>query len=155
MASLFRRAAKAFAAPKYVITDLGGEFTGKLFAKAVARRGATQRFASADNLYATARLERFWRTLKQCAGLRLLALPLTREDLEHRLELAFAYYVLCRPHEGLSGAVPAEALLGREGAPTASVEPPRGRPGERGAVVSFSVAHLDDARRFPILKAAA
>ncbi len=121
----------------------------------MARLGSLQRFASADNLYATARLERFWRSLKQCAGLRLLALPLTREDLERRLETALAYYILCRPHEGLGGAVPAEAFLGLEGTHKAAVEPPRGNPGEQGAVVPFTIDHLDDSRRFPILKAAA
>jgi len=144
------------ASPRYVITDLGGEFTGKGFARAVKRLGAVQRFASADTLYATARLERFWRTLKQAARLRLLGLPLTVEDLERRLERALAYYLVFRPHEGLGGAVPAEAFLGLEGSHDAAVEPPRGRSGERGAVVPpFTVAHLDDARLFPILTAAA
>ncbi len=155
MARLLQRTAKAFAAPRYVITDLGGEFTGMQFADAVARVRARQRFASADNLYATARLERFWRTLKQCAGLRLLGLPLTAEDLERRLELALAHYVLCRPHEGLEGAVPAEAFLGLEGSHKAAIEPPRGNPGEKGALVPFAITHLDEAGRFPILKLAA
>jgi len=155
MARLLKLAAKAFAVPKYVITDRGGEFTGKRFARAVARLGALQRFASADNLYATARLERFWRSLKQSAGLRLLGLPLTRADLEQRLELALSHYVLYRPHEGLLGAVPAEAFLGLEGPHRAATDPPRGGPGERGAVMPFSIVHLDDDRRFPILKAAA
>ena len=71
MARLLRRAAAAFGRPRYVITDLGGEFVGKAFRRAVARLAAVQRFASRENLYATARLERFWRTLKDAASLRL------------------------------------------------------------------------------------
>jgi transposase InsO family protein len=156
MARLLMLARRAFTIPKYVITVLGGEFTGKRFARAVARLGAVQRFASADTLYATARLERFWRTLKQSARLRFLGLPLTVEDLERRLEEALAYYIVFRPHEGLGGAVPAEALLGLERSPDAAVEPPRGRPGERSAVVPpFTIAHFGDSRVFPILTVAA
>jgi len=72
MARLLRRAAAAFGTPKYVITDLGGEFTGRVFQRAVSRLGAAQRFASKENIRATARLEHFWRTLKdtRCSFLR-------------------------------------------------------------------------------------
>jgi hypothetical protein len=54
-----------------MITDRGGEFTGQFFSKAVGRLGIVQRFASTENVFATARLERFWRTLKDAARLRL------------------------------------------------------------------------------------
>jgi len=156
MARLLSLAAKAFAAPRYVITDPGGEFTGNRFAGAVKRLGAVQRFASAGTLHATARLERFWRTLKQSARLRFLGVPLTVEDLERRLEEALAYYIVFRPHEGLGGAVPAEVFLGLELLRGAAVEPPRARRGERGVVVPpFTIAHLDDSGAFPILTAAA
>jgi len=75
MARLLRRAASAFLHPKYVITDLGGEFTGKAFRNAVSRIGARLRFASADSIRATARLERFWRTLKETGRLSRGARP--------------------------------------------------------------------------------
>jgi transposase InsO family protein len=154
MARLFRSCARAFAPPKYLITDRGGEFTGKVFLRAVARRGTCQRFASQDNLFATARLERFWRTLKQSLSLRLAA-PLTREDLEQRIELALLHYLLFRPHQGLGGATPAEAFLEREPACTRAVSPPRGRPGEKTAAAAFAVAYLDPVgERFPVLAAA-
>lgn len=149
MARLLRRAARAFAKPKYVITDLGGEFTGGAFRNAVKRLGAVQRFASADSLYATARLERFWLTLKQDASLYRLQLPLTAQDLERRLELTLFHYVVFRPHEGLQGATPAEALLSLEPACEKTVEAPRGRPGEGIAEPPFQVEHFGD--RFPLL----
>ncbi len=129
MARLLKAAARAFGAPKYLITDLGGEFRGRAFTKAVARHGIKQRFASALNIHATARLERFWRTLKDTASLRL-QLSLTIEDLERRLETPLAYYLFHRPHQGLHGATPAEAFLGVEPACASAVSPPRGRPGE-------------------------
>jgi transposase InsO family protein len=62
MARLLRMAARTFGSPKYLITDQGREFTGKVFAKAVARLGIVQRFGSTQNIFATARIERFWRT---------------------------------------------------------------------------------------------
>jgi hypothetical protein len=57
MAALFRRAARTFARPKYLITDLRGEFTGGAFMKTVKRLGTAQRFASAESIKGTARLE--------------------------------------------------------------------------------------------------
>jgi transposase InsO family protein len=156
MARLLMCAARAFAQPRYVITDLGGEFTGRAFARAIAQVSAVQRFASSDSILATARLERFWRTLKEAAHLYRLQLPLTAHDLEHRLELALLYYVAFRPHEGLDGATPLETFLGLEPAHLAAVEPPRGRPGESSADPPFQIAYLDPGNRgFPVLKPAA
>jgi transposase InsO family protein len=156
MGRLLRRAAKTFARPRYVVTDQGTEFTGGAFRKAMARLGAFQRFCSKDSLLATARLERWWRTLKESAGLYSLHLPLTAQDLEQRLELALLHYVCFRPHEGLKGAVPAEAFLGVEPAHSTAIDPPRARLGEGPTEAPFRIEHLDSVNaRFPILKHAA
>jgi transposase InsO family protein len=155
-ARLLALTARRFASPRYVITDRGGEFFHGAFARTVRRLGAIQRFASTESLFATARLERFWRNLKETAGLYRLHLPLTREDLEHRLELALLHYLCFRPHEGLEGATAAEAFLGTEPAHRSAREPPRGRPGEGPREAPFRVGHLDpDHRRLPILTPAA
>jgi transposase InsO family protein len=103
MARLLRSTARVFAAPKYLITDRGGEFTGDAFQCMVKRFLIVQRFAAAENLYATSRLERFWLTLKDSARLRWLCLPLTRHDLERRLEFVLHHYVVFRPHEASVG----------------------------------------------------
>jgi transposase InsO family protein len=154
MARLLKAAAKILPPPKYVLTDRGGEFAGKIFAKTVARLGAIHRLGSVDNLFATARLERFWRTLKDIAALRFHP-PLTLEDLDRRLETALTYYMAFRPHQGLDGATPAEALLGLEPAFATAVKPPRGRPGEGPLEPPFVIDFLDrDSRSFPFLKAA-
>jgi transposase InsO family protein len=153
MARLLRTAARALGKPKYLITDRGGEFTAGAFVKAARRLGALHRFAATDSILATARLERFWRTLKETAGLYGFHLPLTREDLERRLELALLYYLCFRPHEGLGGATPTEAFLGTPPAHHAAVEPPRGRPGEGPAHAPFRIDYLDPHnQRLPVLK---
>jgi len=155
MARLLAATAKAFGAPKYLITDLGGEFRGRVFTKAVRRLAIRQRFASASNICATARLERFWRTLKESSRLRIHR-PLTIQDLERRLEIALAHYLLFRPHRALDGATPAEALLGAHPACARASSPPRGRPGEGSGDSPFAVEYLDpERRRFPVLKNAA
>ena len=78
MARLLKTAARSFGAARYLITDQGGEFTGRLFRKTATRLGIRQRFGTVGNLFATARLERFWRTLKDTASLRLSHLSHSR-----------------------------------------------------------------------------
>jgi transposase InsO family protein len=154
MARLLKTAARTFGWPKYLITDQGGEFTGSVFAKTVARLGVVQRFGSTQNIFATARIERFWRTLKQASSLRLHP-PLTIGDLERRLELALTHYLCFRPHQGLLGATPGDAFLGLAPASPNAVSPPRGRPGEGPSRAPFVIEFLDPEQRdFPFLKAA-
>jgi len=154
MARLLKTAARSFGAARYLITDQGGEFTGRLFRKTATRLGIRQRFGTVGNLFATARLERFWRTLKDTASLRLQP-PLTLEDLERRLQTTLAHYLLHRPHQGLRGATPAEAFLGIEPTCRGAQSPPRGRPSESAAELPFTVTFLDPERRaLPVLLAA-
>lgn len=127
MARLFKIAVAAFGWPKYVITDLGGEFIAGVFQKTVARLGVNPRFASADNIHATARLERFWKTLKQITGVRLVP-PLNLADLEVRLSRALAYYALHRPHTSLGNRTPMQTFLGTSAQALRRL--PRGKRGE-------------------------
>jgi transposase InsO family protein len=149
MARLFRGCARVFAPPRYLITDRGGEFVAKFFRRAVGRLGSRQRLAAADSIYATARLERFWRTLKDSLALPFFA-PLTQEELERTIELALDHYLLFRPHQGLEGATPVEAFLGSEPACTRAVSPPRARSEQKAPAAPFAIDHLDPAdQRFP------
>jgi len=154
MARLLRTAVKVFGKAKYLITDQGGEFKGKVFRKTAARLGIIQRFGTKDRIFATARLERFWRTLKETARLRLQP-PLTADDLERRLETTLTHYLCLRPHQALHGATPAEVFFGKEPACRMAGSPPRGRPGEGTAEPPFMIDFLDpDKRAFPLLKTA-
>jgi transposase InsO family protein len=155
MARLLKSAARSFGRAKYVITDQGGEFKGSVFRKAAARLGIQHRFGTRDRLFATARLERFWRTLKEAARLRTLQ-PLTLGDLEQRLETTLTHYLCFRPHQALDGATPAEVFLGTEPLCRAASSPPRGRRGEGPRRTPFTVGFLDpDRRMFPMLRKAA
>jgi transposase InsO family protein len=155
MARLLKSAAQTFGAARYVITDQGGEFKNRVFRKAAARLSIKHRLGTIDRTFATARLERIWRTLKDSARLKLAA-PLTVEDLERRLETALSHYLCFRPHQGLHGATPAEAFLGLEPAAKAAGSPPRAPLGEGPQQPPFAVEFLDlDSRSLPILKPAA
>lgn len=129
MARLFHAAVARFGRPKYLITDLGGEFVAGVFKRAVKNLGTRQRFASADNIRATARLERFWKTLKEIARVRLVP-PLNLGDLEGRLGRALAYYAVHRPHTSLGNRTPLQAFLAAAPATLSGVCPAdaRGRP---------------------------
>jgi transposase InsO family protein len=153
MARLLKTATKTLSPPKYLITDRGGEFTGNVFAKVVDRLGIVHRLGSTENIFATARLERFWRTLKDTASLRFQQ-PLTIEDLERRLEVTLTHYLVFRPHQGLQGTTPAEALLGLEPAYLRGVPPPRGQLGEGPRDSPFVIDFLDSEKQaFPFLRA--
>ena len=154
MARLLKLAVKAFGKGKYVITDQGKEFTGKVFRKTASRVGIHPRFGTKDRIFATARLERFWRTLKELGHLKLDQ-PLAVQDLERRVERALSYYLCFRPHRGLQGATPAEVFCAAEPRKTTAVMPPRGKPGDAPVEAPFTVAFLDrDRRAFPILLSA-
>jgi transposase InsO family protein len=152
MAKLLKAAVRTFGKARYVITDQGGEFKGKVFRKTAARLGIRHRFGTKDRIFATARLERFWRTLKELTNVKTDQ-PLDLADLEQRLETALTFYLCFRPHQGLSGAVPVEAFLGIEPAHEKAVAPPRGRAGEGPQEPPFEIAFLDPhTRTLPILK---
>jgi transposase InsO family protein len=154
MAALLAKAIAAFGQPKYLITDLGPEFQGA-FRRRLRDLGLVQRFRRKDYVAGTARLESFWRTLKNAAGLRLPTF-LTLEDLERRLAPALVHYTAFRPHHGLGGATPAEAFLAVEPAIRKATRAPRGRAGEGSLDVPWNIAFLDaDEKRFPVLVPAA
>jgi transposase InsO family protein len=139
MTRLFKHAVKAFGRPKYLITDRGGEFIARVFKRTVARLGVKQRFATADDIRATARLERFWKSLKQVARIRLVP-PLDLPDLEHRLSHALAYYAFHRPHSGLENRTPIQAFMGIGPRPLLGL--PRGRKREPSLPLALRIGML-------------
>jgi transposase InsO family protein len=149
--AVLQEAVAVFSPPRHLATDRGEEFDAGTFKDGVRRMGIKQRFDSPGKHSITARLERFWRTLKHTARLKLRR-PLTQEDLDCRLRFALEHYAFHRPHRGLGGATPAEVQLGRRPAHLDAVNPPRGRPGEGPVSAPFGVEFLDPDQIYPVLK---
>jgi transposase InsO family protein len=158
MAKLLRSADRRFGPPRHLVTDRGAQFTSDVFARAVAALGARHRFGAVGKTGSIAIIERFFRTLKDAAALRLRP-PLLLDDLVARLDLTLGYYTWLRPHSALAEHTPGERLFGSMMAhpatasamapatdpPTARVSPLRGRPGERvAATLPFELRRLAD-----------
>ena len=152
MASLFKVAVARFHKPKYVITDLGSEFKGA-FKKTVKRFGCELRRAAKEHHHATARLERFWRTIKQLIGYRM-SFPSDIHDLDARLAPALAFY-LQKPHRGLNGQSPIDAFRGIVDKAATAVPAPRGLRGQGSKETPLRVRFFNPAhQRYPFLVAA-
>ncbi len=145
MARLFKTAVANFGAPRYLIFDLGGEFTSRVFLKAVAKTTTVPRTASVENLYANAQIESFWKTLKGMAYFKIVP-PLTFGDFEQRAAIALHYYIHFRPHSGLDGRTPIEVF---RNAPvvTTPVAPPRGLLGGRVDPSPLDITFVDGERK--------
>jgi hypothetical protein len=149
IARLFAAAAHRLGPPKHSVSDQGAQFTSRAFERALTRLGVRHRYGAIGRTGSIASIERFFRTLKSIARVRVKP-PLLRGDLERRLAVAFAYYVWFGPHEGLAGATPAEIYLGRTPEHLDAVTPPRNRAGEGIAVLSAAVRDSLPRSRTPL-----
>ncbi|MEO8361016.1 MAG: hypothetical protein ABI672_13380 [Vicinamibacteria bacterium] len=103
-----------------------------------------------ENRYATARLERFWRTLKQLIGYRI-SFPSDIHDLDKRLAMALTFY-LQKPHKGLGGRAPIDVFEAIVDRAARAIPAPRGSPGEGAHDPPLHVRFLDpQQRRLPLL----
>ena len=150
MGRLIQRAALRFGPPRHFVSDKGTQFTGKRFRKTLRRFGTRQRFGAIGRHGSIATIERFWRTLKDTLRLRSFK-PLTKRDLQQRLELGLYYYTYLRPHQGLGGATPDEIYFGRQPAHLTAVHPPRARAREGPVDSPFDIAYLDPGKMLPVL----
>jgi transposase InsO family protein len=132
------------------MSDRGACFTGGVFRRKLRRLGVKQRFGAIGKKGSIALIERFWRTLKDTLGLRLLR-PSVAEDLLEKIELGLVHYAHLRPNQALGGATPAEIYFGRTPAHHSAIPPPRGRPGESPMDSPFRIEYLDAERLLPVL----
>lgn len=102
----------AGATPKYIISDLGAQFTTDAHEQWADRKGITLRFASKDSIRATSAVERFFRSMKS-EWLRKIHIPLGRGSIRDAITTYVAWYHEHRPHLGLRGRTPAEVYEGR------------------------------------------
>lgn len=148
---LFSTAARRFGAPRHTVSDRGSQFTAETFQNCLTRHGVRHRYGAIGRTGSIAVIERFFRTLKGLGGFRTRP-PLLRVDLERRLASVLSYYTWLRPHRGLRGATPAEAVRGIRPAHLTAIPPPRGRPGEAVDVSPpFELRYLGANRSLPYL----
>src|SRR5262245_40870208 len=83
---LLRQSVQAHgAAPTWVVTDRGRQFTSKLFARALKRRRIRRRFGAVGRKGSIVLIERFWRSCKfECARGLVLYRPLKKIERQLR-----------------------------------------------------------------------
>ena len=162
---LGRVIARVGAAPKYLITDSGAQFTCSRFQPWCLRHGiATAAARRPDRQHAV--VEPFIRTLKDGCTRVLAVVPSLRRSFQRELQLFFLWYNGDRPHATLEGATPDEIYFRRRPACRAPrFEPraawPRASPCSKSQVLvkGRSGVHLDltaefiaGRRHLPIVK---
>ena len=101
------RLVKRHGAPKYIISDKGGQFDCPGFKAWCGLKGIDPRYASAGNLRATAIIERYFLSLKD-EWLRRIFIPLSLEAMRREISLYVFWFEEHRPHQGLEGRTPKE-----------------------------------------------
>lgn len=91
----------------------------------------------------TARVERFWRTLKDIARLRAPNRPADLRELEERVAAFLTHYVFFRPHRAMDGATPVEVFEKPEPAMKNAKSAPRGRPDEGPADLGLRIRTIE------------
>jgi putative transposase len=146
------RAIRRHGRPGHFVSDQGSQFTADLFRERLEVLSIGQRFGAIGEYGSIAVIERLWRTLK---GLLVVTLwpPLPAAHLAARVELALAYYSDFRPHQGLSGATPAEVYRGETPKAQLAVPPPRKtrEPTTGEEPLPLEIVFLDPERRMPVL----
>jgi transposase InsO family protein len=101
------------AAPTYLVTDRGVQFTAVGFRAWCGRHGIRQRKGALGKHGSIAVVERFFRTLKDGCTRLLPVVPLRRRPFLGQLRHFVGWYNAYRPHMTLSGATPDEVYAGR------------------------------------------
>ena len=97
--------------PRWVVSDRGSQFTAKRFRRYLRRRRIFRRYAHVGNAN-LARIDRFWRTLKEEYA-RGLFLYRPIRTLERDLGRYALWHSRWRPHGGLGGITPDEIHAGK------------------------------------------
>ena len=137
---LVRRAIDVAGEPRYVVTDRGTQFTARLFGRFLSCTKIRRRFGAVRHPQSVARIERFWRSLKDEWTDPLFALrPLA--TIRRQLAVYARWFNDVRVHAGLGGRTPSAVF---------AVKPPRRPrrlvPGRRYALC---VIYLDKFRKLP------
>jgi putative transposase len=101
------------AAPKYLVTDCGVQFTCTGFKSWCRRHSIRHRQGAVGKPGSIAVVERFIRTFKDGCTRVLTVVPLLRRSFHRELTLFFDWYNQDRPHTTLKGATPNEVYFAR------------------------------------------
>jgi putative transposase len=128
------------AAPTWMVTDHGRQFTSTSFRRALRSRGIRQPLGAVGRTGSIALLERFWRSFKveHARGLFLYR-PLPAVEARMRA-YAFDWFNAHRPHQGLGQRTPDEVHVSRD--TRAAAVPLR---------AALLVRHVDGDRAMPVL----
>jgi hypothetical protein len=94
MKALFEKAVRLYRKPDHFISDKRGQFVADPSRRTLARAGVHHKFGRLFERNSSPLMERFWRTLKDVAQLKILA-PLLKQDLDRRMDDALNFYI-CR-----------------------------------------------------------
>jgi transposase InsO family protein len=99
-------------APKYLISDKGGQFIAPGFKDWCRRKRIQPRCAATGQRGATSVIKRFWLSMKG-EWLRRGVVPFPREQMRLHTSFYLAWHSELRPHQGLGGQTPKEVYQGR------------------------------------------
>jgi putative transposase len=109
-AFLGRAITQAHAAPRYLVTDLGGQFDCDDFRAWCDKKSIINRYASKESIRATAIVERFFLSLKT-ELLGHVSVALRKDVFRRQLSWYVGWYHASRPHQGLGGRTPDEVFF--------------------------------------------
>ena len=125
--------------PRWIVSDRGTQFKAKRFRRYLRKRRICRRYARVGNAN-LARIDRFWRTLKEEYA-RGLFLYRPIRTLERDLGRYALWHSKWRPHGGLGGMTPNEVHAGKERRSLRVVQ--QGQ---------LQVRHLEGDRRLPVFQ---
>jgi putative transposase len=160
---LGRLIAQVGAAPKYLVSDSGTQFTCSRFGPWCKRRGIRHRKGAIGQTGSIAVCERFIGTLKRNCIRLLVFIPLLQRQFSRGISLFFDWYNRHRPHSALGGATPEEDYSNhRRGNRAPRYEPrpdwPRGSPcatpqilvkGQPGGRLDIDISFFANRRHLP------
>jgi len=151
MAALVKNAAGRHGAPKFIITDNGGQFR-KQFGRAVRRQRIRHVRTRVRNPFLNGKIERFFRSLKLWQRLTLMVA--TAGGIQRRLDSFAAWYNTARPHSALGIRTPEEAFTGKVLHATTEEFIPASRNARDGPNIHIEVARRNcrHDRRLPVVE---
>lgn len=160
VAAFLKRASRSSRSrPKATVTDKGVEFTSRSFRRLCRSLRSHQRFGAVGKHGSIAVIERFIRSMKT-EGTRRILVPVRLSQMRQELGFYVTWYNKHRPHSGIGGLTPMEALRGiRPDVEKPRFEPRRMKPrrgvvlrGKPEARLKLALRRVGDRRHLPVVQ---